>query len=90
VFNVAGEGVVFLQELAEITHRKLVHLPTLLAYPAAWLSWKLLRAGAGTAELDAARYPVIMSTGKIKQALDCRFNYTSMETVTAFANYAGL
>ena len=90
VFNVAGEGVVFLQELAEITHRKLVHLPTFLAYPAAWLSWKLLRAGAGTAELDAARYPVIMSTGKIKQALDCRFNYTSMETVTTFANYAGL
>ena len=90
VFNVAGEGVVFLQELAEITHRKLFHLPPLLAYPAAWLSWKLLRAGAGASELDATRYPVIMSTGKIKQALGCRFNYTSMETVTAFANYAGL
>ena len=90
VFNVAGEGVVFLREVSEITHRKLTQLPPFLAYPAAWLAWRLLRAGAGTGELDAARYPVILSTGKIKQTLDYRFSYTSMEALTAFVNYTGM
>ncbi len=90
VFNVAGEGVVFLQEVAEITHRKLTQAPAFLAYPVAWLSWKLLRSGAGTSGLDSARYPVIMSTGKIKQTLEYRFRYTSLETLTAFVNYTGM
>lgn len=90
VFNVAGDGVVFLREVAEITHRKLNQAPAFLAYPAAWLSGKLLRSGAGTAALDSARYPVIMSTGKIKQTLEYRFSYTSLEALTAFVNYTGM
>ncbi len=90
VFNVAGEGVVFLQELAELTHRRLIQLPSFLAYPAAWLFGKLLSSGSGAAELDAARYPIIMSSGKIKQTLGYRFNHTSMEALMAFVNYTGM
>ena len=31
-----------------------------------------------------------MSTGKIKQALNYRFGYTSLEALNAFVNYNGL
>ena len=48
IFNVAGEGVVFLSELADITRRKLTQLPSFLAYPADWMSSKLEESGRVT------------------------------------------
>ena len=90
IFNVAGEGVVFLRELAEITRRKLTQLPPFLAHPAAKISAKIGKAGLGNWNLDTSRYPIIMNTGKIKQTLDFRFDYTSMEALNAFVNYNGL
>ena len=91
VFNVAGEGVVFFEEIAEITHRRLIHLPAFLVYPAVWLSWKLLlQSVTSRSELDTTRYPIIMSAGKLKQTLGYRFRYTSMEALTAFANFSGM
>ena len=90
IFNVAGEGVVFLSELADITRRKLTQLPSFLAYAADWISAKLNESGSGNWNLHTTRYPIIMSTGKIKQALNYRFGYTSMEALNAFVNYNGL
>ena len=90
VFNVAGEGVVFLRELAEITSRKLTQLPPFLAYPADWLASKRKQQTTGNWNLHLTRYPIIMSTGKIKQTLKFRFEYTSMEALNAFVNYNGL
>lgn len=90
VFNVAGEGVVFLRELAEITNRKLTQLPPFLAYPADWLASKRKHPITGNWNLHLTRYPIIMSTGKIKQTLNFRFEYTSMEALNAFVNYNGL
>ncbi len=87
VFNVAGEGVVFLRELADITNRKLTQLPPLLAYPADWLASKRKQPITGNWNLHLTRYPIIMSTGKIKQTLNFRFEYTSMEALNAFVNY---
>ena len=87
-FNVAGDGVVFLKEIAELTHRKLTHLPAFLAYGVVGLSRRLLlQPGAAKAELDALRYPVIMSAAKLKQTTGFRFRYTSLETLNAFAKY---
>lgn len=90
IFNVAGEGVVFLDELAEITRRKLTQLPVFLAYPAAWVSARIGKSGLGNWNLNTSRYPIIMSTGKIKQTLNYRFDYTSLEALNAFVNYNGL
>lgn len=88
VFNVAGDGVVFLREIAELTRRKLTNLPPFLAYGAVGLDRKLLlQPGSIRAELDAVRYPVIMSAAKLKQTMGYRFRYTALETLTAFANY---
>ena len=90
VFNVAGEGVVFLRELADITNRKLTQLPPFLAYPADWLSSKRKQPITGNWNLHLTRYPIILGTGKIKQTLNFRFEYTSMEALNAFVNYNGL
>lgn len=90
VYNVAGEGVVFLRELAEITNRKLTQVPPFLAYPADWLASQRKQPITGNWNLHLARYPIIMSTGKIKQSLNFRFEYTSMEALNAFVNYNGL
>lgn len=87
-FNVAGDGVVFLREIADLTHRKLTRLPAFLAYGVVGLSRRmLLQPGAAKAELDALRYPVIMSAAKLKQTTGFRFRYTSLETLNAFAQY---
>ncbi len=89
VFNIAGEGVVFLRELAETTHGKLSLGPGFLTRPLASLS----RQAAGfpataVMDLDAARYPIIMSIGKLKQTLGYRFRYTSLDALRSFANSA--
>lgn len=87
-FNIAGDGVVFLREIAELTHRKLTNLPPFLAYGAVGLTRDmLLQPVAIRAELDAVRYPAIMSAAKLKQTMGYRFRYTSRETLAAFANY---
>ena len=90
IFNVAGEGVVFLRELSEITRRKLTQLPVFLAYPAAWMSSRLSNSVDGVWNVNTTRYPIIMSTGKIKQTLGFKFGYTSLEALNAFVNYNGL
>ena len=90
VFNVAGEGVVFLKELADITNRKLTQLPPFLACLADWISSKRKQPSTGNWNLHTTRYPIIMGTGKVKRELDFRFSYTSMEALNAFVNYNGL
>ena len=90
VYNVAGEGVVFLKELSEVTRRKLTQLPPPLAYPIDWISSKRGLPNTGYWNLHTTRYPIIMGTGKVKQTLDFRFGYTSLDALNAFVNYNGL
>ena len=87
VFNVAGDGVTFYGEIARVAGRKLTVLPAFLAYPLVRFTWgSRLQRGLTPAELDQARYPVVLSTGKLKQTLGYRFWYTSLEALTAYAN----
>jgi UDP-glucose 4-epimerase len=87
VFNVAGEGVAFYQEIAELIPSPIKCLPALLAYPLVKLTWELgLQRSINTAELNLMHYPVLLSTGKLEQATGYRPRYTSLEAVTAFVN----
>ncbi len=90
VFNVAGEGVVFLSELAEITRRRLTRMPAFLVHPLTRAMNRSRRFRPGYWNLHTTSCPIIMSTGKIKQSLNFRFDYTSMEALNAFVNYNGL
>ena len=91
VFNIAGSGVVYYRELARTIERRLVNLPSFLAYPAARLAWDLgLQPGAAAAGLDLIRWPILLSTAKLHQATGYRFWHTSMEALAAFANSQSL
>lgn len=87
VFNVAGEGVVFYQELAKITKSKLINLPALLAYPLAQLTWDLgIQRDATASGLDLIRYPIVLDSGRLRQVTGYQFWHTSLETLTSFTN----
>ena len=83
VFNVAGDGVVFLREFARELPSKRVQMPSAIAYP-----MKRLTGGAYVAYshyLD--RWPVIMSTAKLKQATGYRFRLSALEALSSLVSY---
>ena len=83
VFNVAADGVVFLGELARELPEKRVQMPSAIAYP-----MKRLTGGAYVEYshyLD--RWPVIMSTAKLKQATGYRFRLSALEALSALVSY---
>ena len=87
MFNLAGEGVVFYRELAEVTRSKLVSLPAFLAYPLVRLTWNMGFQWESTAAgLDLVRYPILLDASNMRRVTGYRCRHTSMETLTAFAN----
>ena len=87
VFNVAGEGVVFYQELAKIVNSKLISLPSLMAYALVNLTWDLRIQRDSTAPgLDLVRYPIVVDTSSLRCATGYKFRHSSLETLTSFAN----
>ncbi len=83
VFNVAADGVVFLREFARELPTKRVQMPSAIAYP-----MKRLTGGAYVAYshyLD--RWPVIMSTAKLKQATGYTFRLSALESLSALVSY---
>ena len=87
VFNVAGDGVVYYREMADIIHSRLVSLPAFLAYPLTQLTWNChIQRDSTASGLNLIRYPMVLSTGKLHQVTGYRFWHTSMEALTSFAN----
>ena len=82
VFNVAGDGVVFLRELANSLAVRESPLPT----PIARLLNRTVRGIAAADDHGLMRWPVIMSTGKLSRATGYRFRHTGLDAVAAFAN----
>jgi len=87
IFNIAGDGVAFYQEIKKLIPHPLHCMPASLAYPLTGCGWGLgLQRHRSTADLDFMRYPVILGTAKMAHATGYRLEYTSLEAVTAFAN----
>ena len=85
VFNVAGEGVVFLRELDEELAARQFLLPSYLARPLN----RLAGGGFTYADHNLTRWPVIMSPARLHRATGYRFRHTAREAVAAFANSNG-
>ena len=84
-FNVAGDGVVPYTKLAQLSERKLIFLPSLMAFPLVQATWKLgLQKDSPSSGLQFVRYPMVLSTGKLKKHTGFRFFYTSEEALTAY------
>ncbi len=87
VFNVAGDGIVFYREMAETIKSRVLSLPSFLAYPLVRLTWNLrIQRESTAAGLNLVRYPIVLSTGTLKQATGYRFWHTSMDALMAYAN----
>ena len=85
IFNVAGEGVVYYSKIAKLAGRKLVRLPPKLAYFLARITWNLgMQKESPARGLDFVRYPLVLSTGKLKKETGFRFKYSSEEALTSF------
>ena len=84
-FNVAGEGVIHYTQMARLSRRKLVFLPSAMAYPLTQMAWNLgIQKDAPAVGLDFMRYPIVISTGKLKKETGFRFFYTSEEALMAY------
>ena len=81
VFNVPGEGVVFLRELDEALAMRQFLLPSGLARPVN----RLTGGGFTTADHNLTRWPILLSAARLHSATGYRFRHTAQETVTAFA-----
>ena len=85
IFNVAGEGVVRYSKIARLAGCKLIRLPPTMAYAATQLTWSLgIQRESPARGLDYVRYPMILSTGKLKKETSFRFKFASEEALTAF------
>ena len=84
-FNVAGEGVVHYSRMANLSQRKLLFLPPAIAFPLTQMAWNLgIQKDSPAAGLDFIRYPIVVSTGKLKKETGFRFLYTSEEALLAY------
>ena len=84
-FNVAGEGVIRYSRVARLSRRRLLFLPSYVAFPLTHAAWKLgIQKDSPGAGLDFVRHPLVLSTGKLKGETGFRFNYTSEEALMAY------
>ena len=84
-FNVAGEGVIHYTQLASLSRRRLIFLPSVMAYPLTQIAWNLgIQKDSPAAGLDFVRYPTIVSTDRLKRETGFRFFYTSEEALTDY------
>ena len=85
VFNVAGNGVVRYSRIARLAQRRMVRLPPNLAYAVTQLTWSLgLQRESPARGLDFVRYPIVLSTGRLKKETGFHFQYASEEALTSF------
>jgi len=86
VYNAAGERTVRYSHLARLAGRPLVPLPSSLLYPITELTWRLgIQSDSPAAGIEFIRYPIVVSTGKLKGVTGFQFRYTSREALSAYA-----
>ena len=85
VFNVAGLQVVHYTRMAHLARSKLVFLPSIMAYPLTQMTWKMgIQKSSPATGLDFIRYPMVLSTGKLKKETGFQFSYTSEEALMSY------
>jgi hypothetical protein len=68
--------------MTELAHRRLIHLPATLLYPMTQMG---IQKDSPAVGLNFIRFPLIVSTGKLKGITGFRFRYTSEEALASYA-----
>jgi len=85
IFNAAGSGSVPYYELARLSGKRLIALPSALLSFIMGLTWRLrLQEESPPAGLEFIKHPVVLSTEKAERELGFKFRYSSREALAAF------
>ena len=85
IFNVAGDGVINYTDVVRAARRRLIMVPSVVVYPLVQLAWTLgVQKEAPAVGLDFVRYPVVVSTAKLKKETGFRFLHSSEEALLAY------
>ena len=85
IFNVAGDGVISYTDVVRHARRRLIMVPSVVVYPLVQLAWTLgVQKEAPAVGLDLIRYPVVVSTAKLKKETGFRFLHSSEEALLAY------
>ena len=85
IFNVAGDGVISYTDVVRLAKRRLIMVPSVVVYPLVQLAWTLgVQKEAPAVGLDFVRYPVVVSTAKLKIETGFKFHHSSEEALLAY------
>lgn len=82
IYDVAGEGTLKYSEIARLLNKKLIKLPAGLLKAFISFSWAThLQSASPASGLDFIRYPLVVSTEKLKRETGYKFQYSSREAL---------
>lgn len=85
VFNVAGEGSLSYRQVIAATRKPCVALPASLMAPLMAISWRLhLQSESPPAGTEFIKYPIVISTAKVKKATGFQIRYSSYEALLSY------
>jgi UDP-glucose 4-epimerase len=88
IYNVAGDGALKYSEVAKLLRKRLIKLPQWLMETVIAFSWKThLQSASPASGVEFIKYPLVVSTEKLKKELGFEFQYSSQEALAAFAEH---
>lgn len=89
VFNAGGEGALRYREVIAATGRPSVAVPAGLLSVLLTFSWRLrLQSESPPGGLEFIKYPIVVSTEKVRKEVGFEFRYTTRETLASYLGAA--
>jgi UDP-glucose 4-epimerase len=89
VFNAGGEGALRYREVIAATGRPCVAVPAKMLSLLLTLSWRLrLQAESPPGGLEFIKYPIVVSTEKVREEVGFEFRYTTRDTLESYLGAA--
>jgi len=89
-YNIAGEGALTFLEVLEISGRRYLKLPPVVAYAIAYILHKAGVMEASPAQYDVVRFPQAVSTEKARRELGFNPEYTTLGALISFLRSKGV
>ena len=85
VFNAAGENPMTYKEIIKATGKPCIVMPAAPISLLLTLTWRLrLQSASPPGGLDFIKYPIVISTEKIRETTGFRFQYSTPEVLTSY------
>jgi len=89
VFNAGGEGALRYREVIAETGRPCIAVPAKLLSAVLTLSWRLrLQEESPPGGLEFIKYPIVLSTEKVREEVGFTFRYSTRETLLSYLGAA--